>query len=808
MSQPLPDAAPAAATTYDAEDITVLEGLEAVRRRPGMYIGSTGPRGLHHLVYEVVDNSVDEALAGHCSEVTVALHPDGSCSVSDDGRGIPVAAMADQEGKSALEVVLTTLHAGGKFGGEGYKVSGGLHGVGVSVVNALSDSLVAEVRRDGGVHRQTFRRGDADGPAERVGDAQETGTTISFHPDPDIFEETDFDFETLSTRFRETAFLTRGLKITLTDQRGSGREAEFMFEGGIEDFVRHLNESRDALHREVIYFEAEGEEGAAEVALQWTAAFSESVFTFANNINTHEGGAHLTGFRTALTRTINDHARAKNLLKEKDENLEGSDTREGLTAIISIKLREPQFEGQTKTKLGNSEITGFINQVVAKGLADYLEEHPTEAKTICAKAAGAAQARLAARKARDLARRKGAMDSTNLPGKLADCSDRDPESTELFLVEGDSAGGSAVQARQSSFQAILPLRGKIINAEKARIDKVLSNAEIQAMITAVGTGIDDDFDVEKARYHKIIVMTDADVDGAHIRTLILTFLFRHMRGLIDAGFIYIACPPLYKVKKGSQERYIETDQELEDWLLGRGLDAIRVQAAEQAEPVGLSMSRYERLARELGKEAAWSGALRGEFGSDAPRFAETHGLIEAEPTSVQELLEAAQAASDGTAEISALSSDASSETVQMRSVRASTGEAWTVDMPLAMWRTRAMQGLRTARAQLRQIVGSPPFTVTRGARRRTAETFDQLRNEILALSREGITLSRYKGLGEMNAEQLWETTMDPDRRVLQRVTMEDAASAGYLFSTLMGDKVEPRREFIEEHAPNVRFLDV
>ncbi len=808
MSQPLPDAAPSAATTYDAEDITVLEGLEAVRRRPGMYIGSTGPRGLHHLVYEVVDNSVDEALAGHCSEVTVTLHPDGSCSVTDDGRGIPVAAMADQEGKSALEVVLTTLHAGGKFGGEGYKVSGGLHGVGVSVVNALSDSLVAEVRRDGGLHRQTYQRGEADGPAERVGDAAETGTTISFHPDAEIFEETDFDFETLSTRFRETAFLTRGLKIRLIDQRGSGREAEFMFEGGIEDFVRHLNESRDALHRDVVYFEAEGEEGAAEVALQWTGAFNEQVFTFANNINTHEGGTHLTGFRTALTRTINDHARAKNLLKEKDDNLEGSDTREGLTAIISVKLREPQFEGQTKTKLGNSEITGFVNQVVAKGLADYLEEHPTEAKAICTKAAAAAQARVAARKARDLARRKGAMDATSLPGKLADCSDRDPESTELFLVEGNSAGGSAVNARQSSFQAILPLRGKIINAEKARIDKVLSNAEIQAMITAIGTGIDEDFDISKARYHKIVVMTDADVDGAHIRTLILTFLFRHMRGLIDAGFVYIACPPLYKVKKGSQERYIETDQELEEWVLGAGLDSIRVQASDQPEPVGLSMSRYERLARELSKQAAWSGALRGEFGGEATRFAEAHGLVEPEPGSLEALEEAVAEAGDATAEVAVLSRDAAAGVLRTRSIRASTGEAWTVDLPLQMWRTRAMGGLRAARAQLRQIVGDPPFVVTRGARRRTAENFEALQTEVLALSREGVSLSRYKGLGEMNAEQLWETTMDPDRRVLQRVTMEDAASAGYLFSTLMGDKVEPRREFIEEHASSVRFLDI
>ena len=568
-----------ATTNYDSGDITVLEGLEAVRRRPGMYIGSTGPRGLHHLVYEVVDNSVDEALAGYCDRVEITLNPDGSCTVSDNGRGIPVAPMADQGGRSALEVVMTVLHAGGKFGGDGYKVSGGLHGVGISVVNALSESLVAEVRRDGGLFVQRFATGEPQGPVERAGQADDTGTTVTFLPDPDIFEEPDFDFETLAQRLRETAFLTRGLVVRLVDRRGEGREVEYHYEGGIRDFVSHLNETRDALHRDVVFLEVDGAEGALEVALQWTAAYSEAVYTFANNINTHEGGTHLTGFRTALTRTLNDYARAKGLLKEKDDNLEGPDTREGLTAILSLKLREPQFEGQTKTKLGNSEITGFVNAAVTQGLAEYLEEHPAEARTILGKAINAAQARQAARKARDLARRKGAMDSTNLPGKLADCSDRDPENTELFLVEGDSAGGSAIMARQSSFQAILPLRGKIINVEKARIDKVLSNAEIQAMITAMGTGIDEDFELAKARYHKLIIMTDADVDGAHIRTLILTFLFRHMRGLIEEGFVYIACPPLYKVKQGNQEQYIEKESELEDWLLERNLGDLGLEDA-------------------------------------------------------------------------------------------------------------------------------------------------------------------------------------------------------------------------------------
>ena len=526
--------------------------------------------------------------------------------------------MADQGGKSALEVVMTVLHAGGKFGGDGYKVSGGLHGVGLSVVNALSESLTAEVRRDGAVWVQRFAAGEPAGEVERVGTATDTGTTVTFLPDPDIFEEPDFDFETLAQRLRETAFLTKGLVVRLVNRRGEGREVEYHYEGGIRDFVSHLNATRDPLHRDVVFLEVDGEEGQLEVALQWTAAYSEAVYTFANNINTHEGGTHLTGFRTALTRTLNDYARAKGLLKEKDDNLEGPDTREGLTAIISLKLREPQFEGQTKTKLGNSEITGFVNAALTKGLADYLEEHPAEGRVICGKAVNAAQARQAARKARDLARRKGAMDSTNLPGKLADCSDRDPENTELFLVEGDSAGGSAIMARQSSFQAILPLRGKIINVEKARIDKVLSNAEIQAMITAMGTGIDEDFDLTKARYHKLIIMTDADVDGAHIRTLILTFLFRHMRGLIEEGFVYIACPPLYKVKQGNQEQYIEKESELEDWLLERNLGDLGLEDAAGGSN-GLTRARYQRFQRALKEHEAWAGNLRATYGTGDDR---------------------------------------------------------------------------------------------------------------------------------------------------------------------------------------------
>jgi len=795
------------AAGYDAGDITVLEGLEAVRRRPGMYIGTTGPRGLHHLVYEVVDNSVDEALAGHCTRIEVTLHPEGSCTVRDNGRGIPVDAMADQEGKSALEVVLTVLHAGGKFGGDGYKVSGGLHGVGVSVVNALSESLRAEVRRDGRIWTQDYSRGEPVGEMTSQKGGTETGTLISFLPDPDIFEEPGFDFETLAERFRETAFLTRGLRIRLVDERAEGNEVEFQFEGGIEDFVRHVNQSRDPLHRDVIYLSTEGEEGAVEMALQWTSAYSEAVYTFANNINTHEGGTHLTGVRAALTRTLNDFARAKNILKEKDDNLEGPDAREGLTAIVSVKLREPQFEGQTKTKLGNSEIAGFVNQVTAQGLTDYLEENPTSGRAIVGKAVGAAQARLAARKARDLARRKGVMDATSLPGKLADCSDRDPQNCELFLVEGDSAGGSAVQARQSSFQAILPLRGKIINVEKARIDKVLSNNEIQAMITAIGTGIGDDYDAEKLRYHKIVVMTDADVDGAHIRTLILTFLFQHMRHLIDSGHVYIACPPLYKVKAGRQERYMEKDGDLEEWLVDQNLGDIDITPAG-AQTTHLTKAKYARLVRAHREYAGWTSALRGRHGADVVDFVQRHGLAAAQPEDLEALRTAIEAADSPGYEVTVEKVNTVAGAVTARSVDAHTSEARTVVLPLEMFLSRDLNGLRRSREKLQEIVGTPAFTLERGTKRRTAETFEELRTGLLELCRDGIQLSRFKGLGEMNSEQLWETTMDPDRRILMQVTMDDEVSAGLLFSTLMGDKVEPRREFIEKNAQSVRFLDV
>src|SRR5438034_3564403 len=555
-------------TTYTAKDITVLEGLEPVRLRPGMYIGSTGPRGLHHLVYEVVDNSVDEALAGRNDRIEVTLHPDNSVTVRDNGSGIPVDQMEDQ-GTSALTVVLTKLHAGGKFGADGspYKVSGGLHGVGVSVVNALSEWLTAEVRRDEKTYRQEFTRGVPNADLAVVGKAEkgDTGTTISFLPDAEIFEELELSAETLQQRLRETAFLTRGLRIVLTDERAGGEATEFYYEGGIRDFVAHVNGAKDSIHKSIAYFEAENEQGKVEVAMQWNASYQESVYTFANNINTHEGGSHLSGFNAALTRTLNKVARDLGLLKEKEDNLEGEDVREGLAAAVSVKLQVPQFEGQTKTKLGNPWVRGFVQQAVNQKLAEFLHENPAERKKILSKAIEAARARQAARKAREVSR-KGAFAGGGLPGKLADCQSSDPERCELYLVEGNSAGGSAVDARDKNYQAILPLRGKVINSEKNRISKVLSNTEIQAIVTAIGCGIGDELDLSRLRYNRIIVMTDADVDGSHIRTLILTFLYRQMKELVESGHVYIAVPPLYKVKLGAQEFYFEKDAQLEELL--------------------------------------------------------------------------------------------------------------------------------------------------------------------------------------------------------------------------------------------------
>ncbi|HZG36294.1 MAG TPA: DNA topoisomerase (ATP-hydrolyzing) subunit B [Gaiellaceae bacterium] len=793
-------------TTYTAKDITVLEGLEPVRLRPGMYIGSTGPRGLHHLVYEVVDNAVDEALAGHNDSVEVTLHPDNSVTVRDAGRGIPVD-LIEEQGLSAMTVVLTKLHAGGKFGGEGYKVSGGLHGVGVSVVNALSEWLVADVRRDGKVHRQEFVRGVPKGDVEIVGDAPagDSGTTISFLADAEIFEEVDFSTQTLVQRLRETAFLTRGLRIVLVDERHGEDRHEFYAEGGIKDFVSYVNEAKEPVHKRIVYFEGDTADGAVEVALQWNTSYVESIFSFANNINTHEGGTHLSGFRSALTGTLNRYAREKGLLKEKEDNLEGEDVREGLAAVISVKLRNPQFEGQTKTKLGNPPIEGLVRSTVNQRLAEFLEENPQDARQIITKTISAARARQAARKARELTRRKSVLENSSLPGKLADCSIKDPEVAELFIVEGDSAGGSAKMGRDRTYQAILPLRGKIINSEKNRINKVLSNTEIQAMITALGTSLGDEFDIARLRYHKVIVMTDADVDGSHIRTLILTFLYRQMPELIERGHVYIAVPPLYKVKLGNQEFYFEKDAQLEELLVRERVGGLAV-TSRGGETMRLTEARWGRFVRALSEFEGWLARLRVDFGAAAADFMITHRIVEAETSSLVELGRAIEGAPDNGYALSVLGT--APETLDVKVVETETSAATHLTVPAELLASPIYANLRRAYAKLLETTGPPPFALASGKKTRQALTFGALRTSALDLAKEGIQLSRFKGLGEMNEEQLWDTTMDPQRRLLIRVDVEDAHAADRLFSMLMGDQVEPRRAFIEENARDVRFLDV
>ncbi len=799
---------PAGSSTYKASDITVLEGLEAVRKRPGMYIGSTGERGLHHLVYEVVDNSVDEALAGHCDSVTITLHPDNSVTVTDNGRGIPVD-MHEKEKRPAAEVVLTVLHAGGKFGdGGGYKVSGGLHGVGVSVVNALSERLELEIKRDGHVWTQTYERGAPQGQLTRGEATKETGTTIGFLPDLEIFDEIAFDFETLAQRMRETAFLTRGLRIELIDARGSGDRIEFRYEGGIRDFVAYLNENKDPIHKKIVYFEGDSDDGQAEISLQWNSSYQESIFSFANNINTTEGGTHLSGFRSALTRTLNDYARKKGLLKEKDESLAGEDVREGLTAIVSVKLHDPQFEGQTKSKLGNPPMKGFVESTVNRKLGEFLEENPTEANQIIGKAIAASRARDAARKARDLTRRKSALENSTLPGKLADCSVKDPALAELFIVEGDSAGGSGKQARDRNTQAVLPLRGKIINVEKNRIDKVLSNEEIQALVTAIGTGIREEFDSENLRYHKVILMTDADVDGAHIRTLVLTFLFREMQGLIEAGYVYIAKPPLYRLKVGSKEQYIEKESELEEVLLRDKLD--RMEVFDRAGTAfNLTQQRWQRLTRLVKEYEGWASALRAEHGNEVITFLEEsavldHGLVEADKV-IAQLKKKAPAGEPYDTEVVSHNGDGS---IRIKAIERKSGLATTHSLGREIFDSREYRQLTRVHQELQNLAGTPPFKLKLGDDEAEALSFEELRTKVLGLAKRGVRLQRFKGLGEMNADQLRVTTMAPESRTLQQVTIDDATAADQLFSMLMGDQVEPRRAFIEKHARDVQFLDV
>jgi DNA gyrase subunit B len=730
-------------------------------------------------------------------------------TVSDNGSGIPTDVMADQ-GLPAVTVVLTKLHAGGKFGGDGYKVSGGLHGVGVSVVNALSEWLKVDVKRDGKVFHQEFARGEPTTDLKKTGPTKETGTTITFLPDLEIFDELEWSSEILVQRLRETAFLTKGLRIVLIDEREGEDRHEFYAEGGIRDFVAYVNDQKDPVHKHIVYFEGSSngdsaEQGQVEVAMQWNTSYVESVFSFANNINTHEGGSHLSGFKSALTRTLNDYARKNGLLKEKEENLEGEDVREGLAAVISVKLAVPQFEGQTKTKLGNPWVRGLVEQTVNVKLAEFLEENAAEAKQIINKALAARNARQAARKARELTRRKSALDSMSLPGKLADCSINDPSSAELYLVEGNSAGGSAIDARDRTFQAILPLRGKVINSEKNRINKVLSNAEIQSIITAIGTNIGDEFDLEKLRYHRIIVMTDADVDGSHIRTLILTFLYRQMQELVEGGYIYIAVPPLYRVKIGGREQYVEKESQFEDLLVRERVKDIDVQD-RSGETHKLTEARYHRFTRALNEFEGWSSRLRADFGSAPANFVIEHRLVETETEGLGDLAESLKSVAENGHELSVV--EQTPEGMRIKIIERETSAASHITLPADLFASPVYASLRKTYERLVDMVGAPPFKLTLGKKERTAETYEQLRHEALDLAKEGINVGRFKGLGEMNPEELWATTMDPANRMLVKVEVEDAAAADRMFSMLMGDQVEPRREFIESNAKDVRFLDV
>ena len=785
---------------YSAEHIKVLEGLEAVRKRPAMYIGTTGTEGLHHLVYEVVDNSVDEALAGFCTEVHVVIHIDNSVTVIDNGRGIPTEVMP-KEGKPAAEVVLTKLHAGGKFDNAAYKVSGGLHGVGVSVVNALSEWLNLEIWRGGKVYVQGYKLGVPTGPLEMTGHTDRRGTKVSFKPDDKIFETNQFSFDVLSQRLRELAFLNRGLLITIEDERDE-KKHEFHYTGGIVSFVEHLNKNKEPLHDKVIYFEGVREGIDLQIAMQYNDSYQEQIFTFANNINTHEGGTHMIGFKSALTRTLNNYALSNNLFKEDKETLSGDDVREGLVAVISVKLSNPQFEGQTKTKLGNSEVKGIVETLVNVGLGDYLNENPAVARKIVSKAIEAARARDAARRARELVRRKGALDSMSLPGKLADCQERSPERAEIFIVEGDSAGGSAKQGRDRRTQAILPIKGKILNVEKARYDKMLTHQEIVAMITALGTGIgQDDFDAAKLRYHKIIIMTDADVDGSHIRTLLLTFFYRQMNELIEKGNIYIAQPPLFKVKKGKSEQYIKDERQMSRFLLKKATENLVIE-----------VGGHELKGRELTSFLEKLIELNGVFTRVDRHFrdarivdhllsmdAESRAFL-ADQQNMKTLAEKVESFGYS-AEI--LTDEEHS--VQKLLYRQGSQSPRLVGYPqLSSPEYQRLLVLHKAIGSLDQ----PPFTVKLDSTATVLKDRQSLIDHVMELGKKDLQIQRYKGLGEMNPEQLWETTMDPEKRTLLQVQINDAVVTDDIFSVLMGDAVEPRRKFIEDNALEVKNLDI
>ena len=798
---------------YSADNIKVLEGLEAVRKRPGMYIGDTSERGLHHLVFEVVDNSIDEALVGHCDSIEVTIHIDNSVTVIDNGRGIPVDIHATEK-VSAAEVVLTKLHAGGKFDKASYKVSGGLHGVGVSVVNALSETLEVEIKRDGKVYQQSYKRGDPQEPLKEVGKSKERGTRVTFKPDNKIFETTEFSFDILSQRLRELAFLNRGVKITIEDER-TQKKHEFFYKGGLASFVEHLNRAKTAVHPKVVYFEGEKDGVDVEIAMQWNDGYSESIFSFANNINTIEGGTHLIGFRSALTRTINNYALSSGLLKKDEENLQGEDVREGLTAVISVKVPEPQFEGQTKTKLGNSEVKGIVEALLNEKFGSFLGEHPSEAKKIVAKGVEAARVREATRKAKDLARRKGALDSGSLPGKLADCQERDPALSELYLVEGESAGGSAKQGRDRRNQAILPLKGKILNVEKARFDKMLSSQEIRIMMTALGTGVKEDYDTSKLRYHSIIIMTDADVDGSHIRTLLLTFFYRQMPELVEKGYLFIAQPPLFKVKRGKQERYLKDEAALDEYLIELGTEDVRLRASSDGngvvgQPLQTFIKKIAQWEKLMGmiarkkKNRTVIEALLLEEGFNEETLKDEKALrgLENRLASYVSLTAPEQAPLS-----CALEEDAEHNCFKLVVSTRANGSGFQTVIDREFLTSPEYKEIRKLFSDLIDL-GMPPYSVENGDHQVQLRSLTEVFNHIMEGGKKGQDIQRYKGLGEMNPGQLWDTTMNPETRVLLQVRIEDAVEADQIFSTLMGDEVEPRRKFIEENALTVKNLDI
>jgi DNA gyrase subunit B len=791
---------------YDARHIKVLEGLTAVRKRPSMYIGNTGVEGLHHLTEELVDNSIDEALVGYCTKIDVVIHLDNSVTVKDNGRGIPVD-MHEQEKKPAVEVVLTKLHSGGKFDKKSYKVSGGLHGVGLSVVNALAEYLELEIKRGGSVYAQRYERGKPTIRLQTVGKTKKTGTTITFKPDHEIFGDLPFSYDLLSQRLREHAFLNRGITITIEDER-SEKNNQFFYKGGIISFVEYLNRAKNCIHPKPIYFEGTKNDTYIEVALQFNDTYKEILFSFANSINTHEGGTHLVGLKSALTRTINTYAANHNLLKDLKEGLSGDDVREGLAGVISVRIQDPQFEGQTKTKLGNSEVKGYVETLANERLSNYFEEHPTVARKILAKVIDAARARLAARKARELSRKKGGMDATLLPGKLADCQERDPAHSELYIVEGDSAGGSAKQGRDRKYQAILPLKGKILNVEKARFDKMLSNEEIKTIITALGVGITkEEVDLAKLRYHRIIIMTDADIDGSHIRTLLLTFFYRQMAEVIEQGYLYIAQPPLYRVHQGKEDRYLKDEEQMDRFLLERAVEEVQLEMKEARSRLGgkklldllNKLSRYDYYLRRLER--------RG-YPREAIKILLRQGVARAEDfgskTRLNSLRKALQAAEMG---VGALSADEEHNLFEFTLEGRINGRKVSRKVDRELVETVEYRGI----VDLYQVIAgfeTPPFVVYRKGGQQELGSKGDLLNYITAIGKEGLAVQRYKGLGEMNPEQLWETTMDPESRSLLQVRVEDAVVADEIFTILMGDQVEERRRFIEQNALHVENLDI